>query len=200
MTRAAQHLAGLRHAHSRAPSRSALGTARVDFGATAFAAWPLLLGQACRAPFLFACRNPRHPRHAAARLGQGEVAGAEIALLRAARPGAAAPDDGIAAAGIDWPDPADRHVAEAALASGAGLIVTANLRDFPPRATAALGLRAVHPDAFLTGLCNGAPDVVGAAVRTVHARAQVAGGPVDLRDLMRRARLPRLAKAVARAG
>ena len=31
-------------------------------------------------------------RHAAARLGQGEVAGAEIALLRAARPGAAAPD------------------------------------------------------------------------------------------------------------
>ena len=61
-------------------------------------------------------------------------------------------------------------------------------------------LRAVHPDAFLTGLCNGAPDVVGAAVRTVHARAQVAGGPVDLRDLMRRARLPRLAKAVARAG
>ena len=139
-------------------------------------------------------------RQAAARLGQGEVAGAEIALLRAARPGAAAPDDGIAAAGIDWPDPADRHVAEAALASGAGLIVTANLRDFPPRATAALGLRAVHPDAFLTGLCNGAPDVVGAAVRTVHARAQVAGGPVDLRDLMRRARLPRLAKAVARAG
>jgi N-acetylmuramoyl-L-alanine amidase len=30
-------------------------------------AWPLLLGRACRAPFLFACWNPLHPRHAALR-------------------------------------------------------------------------------------------------------------------------------------
>ena len=91
-------------------------------------------------------------------------------------------------------------MAEAALAAGARIIVTANLRDFPPRATAALGLRAVHPDEFLTGLYNAAPDAIGNAVRTVHARAEAAGGPVELRDLMRRARLPRLAKAIARGG
>lgn len=139
-------------------------------------------------------------RHAAARLGQGEVAGAEIALLTAARPAAFAPDDGTAAEGIDWPDPADRHVAEAALAARADLIVTANLRDFPARATAALGLRAVHPDAFLTGLYASAPDPFADAVRIVHARAVGAGGPVELRDLLRRARLPRLAKALARSG
>jgi N-acetylmuramoyl-L-alanine amidase len=35
-------------------------------GATA-TPWPLLLGRVCQAPFLFACWNPRHPRHAALR-------------------------------------------------------------------------------------------------------------------------------------
>ena len=57
-------------------------------------------------------------RHAAARLGpaQADVAGAEIALLSAAWPQAEVPGEGSRAAGHDWPDPADRHVAEAALA------------------------------------------------------------------------------------
>ena len=42
------------------------GAARLRFapgGTPTAAAWPLLLGHACRAPFLFACWNPRHPRH-----------------------------------------------------------------------------------------------------------------------------------------
>ncbi|WP_134726762.1 RSP_2648 family PIN domain-containing protein [Paracoccus luteus] len=141
-------------------------------------------------------------RHAAARLGpdQVAVAGAEIALLANRFPRASARDDGCAAIGIDWPDPADRHVAEAALAADAPLIVTANLRDFPRRATAALGLAAVHPDAFLTDLHRAHPDAVAAIVAASHARAQAMGGPLALRDLMARARLPRLAKALARAG
>ena len=55
-------------------------------------------------------------RHAAARLGADAeaVAGAEIALLTRAHAQASIPDDGMAAEGFDWPDPADRHVAEAA--------------------------------------------------------------------------------------
>ncbi|MDO5369987.1 RSP_2648 family PIN domain-containing protein [Paracoccus sp. (in: a-proteobacteria)] len=141
-------------------------------------------------------------RHAAARLGpdQAVVAGAEIALLRLPHPQAEAPDSGAAAAGFDWPDPADRHVAETALASGAELIVTANLRDFPMRALSALGLRAVHPDAFLLDLWRRDPGPVAASVRAAHAKAQALGGRVPLRDLMARARLPRLARALARAG
>jgi len=139
-------------------------------------------------------------RHAAARLGpdQAAVAGSEIAFLRLSHPQAEVPDNGTLAAGFDWPDPADRHVVEAALASGADLIVTANLRDFPTRALSALGLRAVHPDAFLLDLWRRDPGPVAASVHAAHARAQALGGPMPLRDLMARARLPRLAKALAR--
>ena len=137
-------------------------------------------------------------QHAAARLGadQAAVAGAEIALLRLARPKAEVADDGSAAAGFDWPDPADRHVAEAALVAGADLIVTANLRDFPHRVLGALGLQAVHPDAFLLDLHRHDPGPVAAIVHAAHGKAAALGGPVPLRDLMARARLPRLAKAL----
>lgn len=139
-------------------------------------------------------------RHAAGRLGpdQDAVAGAEIALLRDRFPGATVADDGSAAAGFDWPDAADRHVVEAALAAGATGIVTANLRDFPRRAMAALALDAIHPDAFLTRLFHRAPDPVRAAVTAAHDKARALGGPMPLRDMMARARLPRLAKAMAR--
>lgn len=136
--------------------------------------------------------------HAAARLGpdQAAVAGAEIALLRAAWPGAEAADDGDRAAGYDWPDPADRHVAEAALDAGAGVIVTANLRDFPRRAMAGLGLTPLHPDEFLLKLHRHDAPLVAAAVRAAHDKAQALGGPMPLRDLMARSRLPRLGKAL----
>ena len=135
---------------------------------------------------------------AAARLGpEGErVARLEAALAAEAFPQAMARDDGARAAGIDWPDPADRHVAEAALAGGAALIVTANLRDFPPRALAPLGLEARHPDALLADLWLAAPAAVEAAVSAAHARALAAGGAMTRREMLKRLRLPRLAKRI----
>lgn len=49
-------------------------------GGAAAVAWPALLGRACRAPFLFACWNPRHPRHAA--LGQAPEGDPALAVCR----------------------------------------------------------------------------------------------------------------------
>lgn len=134
-------------------------------------------------------------RHAATR--QGLDAGIEIALLEARLPQALVQPLG-GAGGLDLPDPADRHVVEAALAAGAGTIVTANLRDFPRRALAAAGLHAIHPDEFLRDLYLRAPGPVLSAVAATEARARAAGAALTRDALMRRARLPRLAKAIAR--
>lgn len=45
--------------------------------------------------------------------------------------------------------PKDRHIAAAAVRGGAALIVTANLRDFPPESLSQYDIEAVHPDDFL---------------------------------------------------
>lgn len=136
-------------------------------------------------------------RHAAARLGpdQDAIAGAEIALLRGRFPAAEAAHDGTRAIDLHLPDPADRHVIEAAIAGRADLIVTANLRDFPQRDMAGLGLRILHPDAFLLALNADHPACVHDAVERARSRAAVAGGAMSAAQMLRRSRLPRLAKA-----
>lgn len=51
--------------------------------------------------------------------------------------------------GLELPDPDDRHVLAAAIRSGAQLIVTFNLADFPADALESYGVEAVHPDVFV---------------------------------------------------
>ncbi|MCX7645952.1 MAG: PIN domain-containing protein [Rhodobacteraceae bacterium] len=134
---------------------------------------------------------------AAARLGPVAEARArgEIALLKARLPDALVADD--PGSGLLLPDLADAHVAAAARAAGADLVVTLNLRDFPPRAMAALGLRAEHPDAFLDALRRADPAAVARAAERVRAEAErLSGEPQPLRPLLKRAKLPRLAKAL----
>jgi len=55
---------------------------------------------------------------------------------------------------IYLPDPDDRHVAAAAIHSGASLIVTFNLKDFPAQALEPYNLSAQHPDDFIVDLLD----------------------------------------------
>jgi cytosine/adenosine deaminase-related metal-dependent hydrolase len=55
---------------------------------------------------------------------------------------------------ISLPDVNDRHVVAAAMHSGAGLIVTFNLKDFPAEALQSYNLNAQHPDDFIVDLLD----------------------------------------------
>jgi len=67
--------------------------------------------------------------------------------------------------GLTLPDPDDRHVLAAAIRAGAGVIVTFNLKDFPPAALEIYGIEAQHPDEFVTDLLDLDPGKVCAAAR-----------------------------------
>jgi predicted nucleic acid-binding protein len=51
---------------------------------------------------------------------------------------------------LSLPDPDDRHVLAAAIKAKVQVIVTANLKDFPPSALISYAIRAEHPDAFVS--------------------------------------------------
>ena len=52
------------------------------------------------------------------------------------------------------PDPNDRHVLAAAMKCGAELIVTFNLKDFPPAVLEAYDVEAIHPDDFIADVLD----------------------------------------------
>jgi hypothetical protein len=57
-------------------------------------------------------------------------------------------------AALTLPDPDDRHVLAAAIRARAEVIVTFNLKDFPPAALEIYGVEAQHPDEFVTHLLD----------------------------------------------
>ena len=60
----------------------------------------------------------------------------------------------------------DRHVLAAAVASGAGAIVTNNVRHFDTDCLAIHGIELVTPSEFLVDLYHLAPDVVRTHIRS----------------------------------
>jgi hypothetical protein len=92
------------------------------------------------------------------------------ALMRRAVPNSLVQNYGTFATRVQLPDPDDRHVVAAAIRAQAKIIITHNLRDFPPEILRPYDIVAQHPDVFLAALGSGAPLEVLAAVRECRAR------------------------------
>lgn len=161
----------------------------------------MLLGVAARGGFtpLWSARILEEWARAARKIPEGEViARGEIARLRAAWPGAeVAPRPGLEAR-LWLPDPNDVHVLAAAIAGHADVLVTLNAGDFPRGLLAEEGLSRADPDAFLLGLHAANPGLVSAVGAEVLQTARaLSGEDWQIRPLLKKARLPRLAKALA---
>jgi hypothetical protein len=117
-----------------------------------------------------------------------------IARMETNFPDARVAPDPETEATLGLPDPADIHVLAAAIAAGAEILLTFNLRDFPVRRLSAHGIAPRHPDGFLWELYSDAPEAVGSAIRQAAA---VIGAeqPDAIRRALKRAGLSRLAKA-----
>jgi len=136
---------------------------------------------------------------AARKLGpEGEAqARAEIALTQAHWPDAEHPP----APGVErrlWlPDSADIHVLATAVAASADVIVTVNARDFPRNILSEEGVDRQDPDSLLHGIWLSDPLGMSATATRVLAEAnRLSGDQWTLRTLMKKARLPRLGKAL----
>ncbi len=95
------------------------------------------------------------------------------------------------------PDQNDHHVLAVAIAAHADLIVTFNVKDFPRHVLAEEGIARRDPDSLLWELWSRHPGEIGEVVHGVHATAErLAGETLPLKALLKRAKLPKLAKAM----
>jgi len=136
---------------------------------------------------------------ATVKLGPGAetVARGEIALLSARWPRSGVPARDGDLGRLRLPDPDDIHVLATAIAGSADRIVTFNARDFPRQTLADEGLTRQDPDQFLLELHGAAPQHIVSVLEAVRDTAQrLSGEAQPLRPLLKRARLPRLAKAL----
>ncbi|KIN60872.1 PIN 3 domain containing protein [Sulfitobacter noctilucae] len=128
--------------------------------------------------------------------GEAQARG-EIALLRANWPKAERPAAPQIAARLYLPDADDVHVLAVAVDSSADSIMTLNAKDFPKGTLAEEGLGRVDPDGYLMQIWMDHPEAVAQVGSDVLGVAwQMSGTDWDMRALLKKARLPRLAKAL----
>lgn len=161
----------------------------------------VLIGVAAKGLFepLWSARILEEWARAVARLGDGfeDVARGEIALLKAGWPKAEVSYSPDVEAGLYLPDPDDTHVLAAAIAGKADILLTMNLKDFPTRALSEQGVVRRDPDSLLREMFEEDPVTVAQVAEDVRRVAeQMSGTPQDMRKLMKKARLPRLGKAL----
>ena len=93
--------------------------------------------------------------------------------------------------GLHLPDSDDRYVLAAAIRSGAAVIVTYNLDDFPKDYVQTFGVEAQHPDDFISHLMDLSFGLVRTALE--RQRQSLRNPPMDLGDflaVLSRQRLP----------
>ncbi|SNR58197.1 RSP_2648 family PIN domain-containing protein [Puniceibacterium sediminis] len=162
----------------------------------------VVLGVAATGAFtpLWSARILEEWARAARKLGPGgeERARSEIAVLRAEWPGAEVVWKPSLESRLWLPDPNDVHVLAGAVAGSADVILTLNASDFPRNVLADEGVSRADPDAFLLGHWQAQPEAVARVCTNVLEEARrLSGKPWEMRALLKKARLPRLAKAVA---
>ncbi len=138
-------------------------------------------------------------QRAAIKLGPDGVAqaGTEAALLKARWPKAELATSPGLEARLWLPDPADVHVLAVAISGSTDGIITLNKKDFPQNILGEEGLSRLEPDGFLHGVWSAQPDVVqDVATRVLDTANRLSGKQWEMRSLMKKARLPRLGKAL----
>lgn len=161
----------------------------------------MLLGAARTGAFtpLWSARIIEEWQRAASKLGPEGIAqaAAEAALLRVRWRAAEVIPSASLESRLWLPDPADVHVLAAAIAGSADLIITLNAKDFPRNLLAEEGLSRADPDTFLLGLWQAQPESIASVAAEVLTEAnRLSGETWDMRGLLKKARLPRLAKAL----
>ena len=100
--------------------------------------------------------------------------------------------------GLFLPDPNDRHVLAAAIESGAELIVTWNVRDFPADTLAPYEIATQIPDTFLGALYDRNAEIVIQAAQ--NQRAQLRNPPRTVAEYLGTLSANKLPHFVARLG
>ena len=129
--------------------------------------------------------------------GEAQARG-EIALLRADWPNSERPAAPGVAQRLWLPDADDIHVLAVAVDASADSIMTLNTKDFPRGILAEEGITRVDPDGFLISLWPQNEAALRDVTARILATAQdLSGKDWEMRSLMKKARLPRLGKALA---
>jgi predicted nucleic acid-binding protein len=96
--------------------------------------------------------------------------------------------------GLELPDANDRHVLAAAIKSNAEVIVTFNLKDFPPKNLMSYDIEAQHPDEFILHLIDLDPELVCQAVK--NQLNTLKKPPLSLEELLEVLRKQQLTKSM----
>jgi hypothetical protein len=96
---------------------------------------------------------------------------------------------------LTLPHADDRHVLAAAIHSGAGLIITFNIGDFPVSVLGPFEIEALHPDEFIARLWDESPEAVLHAAK-LH-RASLKKPPKTAAEYLATLEQCRLVKTVA---